>query len=112
MSSFDSKFDYLKLPLIDIQTTTNHFADENIVRRDSFGNEYKGQLHLNSRKLIDILARILDTNIRGLGIKEFQTEIMMLASLKHQNIVSIVGFCDENEEKIIICKFKAKGSLA
>ncbi|KAF5783835.1 putative protein kinase RLK-Pelle-LRR-I-1 family [Helianthus annuus] len=110
MSSFDSKFDYLKLPLIDIQTATNHFADENIVRRDEFGNEYKGQLLLSSGQLIDILARRLD--LRSFhGTKEFQTEIMMLATLKHQNLVSIVGFCDEDKEKIIINKYEAKGSL-
>ncbi|KAF5783838.1 putative protein kinase RLK-Pelle-CrRLK1L-1 family [Helianthus annuus] len=110
MSSFDSMFDYLKLSLIDVQNATNHFADENIVRRDGFGYEYKGQLLLSSGQLIDILARRLD-DIYEQGIKEFQTEIMMLASLKHQNVVSIVGFCNEDKEKIIINKYEARGSL-
>ncbi|KAM0065477.1 putative protein kinase RLK-Pelle-CrRLK1L-1 family [Helianthus debilis subsp. tardiflorus] len=36
---------------------------------------------------------------------------MMLSGLKHQNVVSFVGFCDENKEKILICKYEAKGSL-
>ncbi|KAJ0503077.1 putative protein kinase RLK-Pelle-CrRLK1L-1 family [Helianthus annuus] len=36
----------------------------------------------------------------------------MLHSLKHQNLVSIVGFCDENGEKIIVNKFEARLSLA
>ncbi|KAJ0503092.1 putative protein kinase RLK-Pelle-CrRLK1L-1 family [Helianthus annuus] len=110
MSSFGSKFDYLKLPLIDIQTATNHFADENIVGRDGFGYQYKGQLLLSSGQLIDILARRLDLR-SWQGTKEFQTEIMTLSSLNHQNIVSIVGFCEEGKEKIIINKYEAKGSL-
>ncbi|KAJ0735716.1 putative protein kinase RLK-Pelle-CrRLK1L-1 family [Helianthus annuus] len=110
MSSFEKKFDHLKIPLRDIQTATNHFADENIVGLDGFGKEYKGQLLLSSGRLIDILARRLDYKY-GQGIKEFQTEIMTLSSLNHPNIVSIVGFCNEGEEKIIITKFEAKGSL-
>ncbi|KAJ0735746.1 putative protein kinase RLK-Pelle-LRR-I-1 family [Helianthus annuus] len=110
MFSFQKKFDHLKIPLRDIQTATNHFADENKVRRDGFGKEYKGQLLLSSGQLIDILSRRLDGK-KGQGTKQFQTEIMMLASLKHPNVVSIVGFCEENSEKIIINKYGAKGSL-
>ncbi|MFS7989899.1 putative protein kinase RLK-Pelle-CrRLK1L-1 family [Helianthus anomalus] len=109
MSSFEKKFDHLKMSLRDIQSATKHFADENIVGQDGFGNEYKGQLLLSSGQLIDILARRLDTKIIGFGIEEFQKETMMLASLKHPNLVSIVGFCDE---KIIINKYQANGSLA
>ncbi|KAJ0735753.1 putative protein kinase RLK-Pelle-LRR-I-1 family [Helianthus annuus] len=112
MSSFNQQFDHLKIPLKDIQTATSNFADKNIVRRDGFGNEYKGQLLLSSGNLIDIIARRLDTSISGHGSEEFQTEIKMLHSLKHQNLVSIVGFCDENDEKIIVNKFEARLSLA
>ncbi|KAM0067400.1 putative protein kinase RLK-Pelle-CrRLK1L-1 family [Helianthus debilis subsp. tardiflorus] len=94
MSSFKKQVDHLEIPLRDIQTATNHFADENIVGRVRFGNQYMG----------------LDFNY-GQGTKEFQTEIMTLSSLSHQNIVSIVGFCHEDKEKIIIYEFKAKGNL-
>ncbi|KAK9068522.1 hypothetical protein SSX86_012636 [Deinandra increscens subsp. villosa] len=109
MSSFDLKFSHLKIPLIDIQTATNNFAKENIIGEEGFGSIYKAQL-LRSGKLIDIVARRLNEKY-GQGIKEFQTEIMMLSSLKHQNIVTVVGFCDENGEKIIINKFEPNGSL-
>ncbi|KAL8259763.1 hypothetical protein R6Q59_027716 [Mikania micrantha] len=111
MSSFDEKFNYRKIPLKNIQTATNNFADENIIGRDGFGNEYKGQLlDLKSGQLIDIVARRLDSRY-GQGIKQFQTEIMMLSSLKHQNLVFIVGYCDEEDEKIIVNKFEVNGRL-
>ncbi|KAL8259762.1 hypothetical protein R6Q59_027715 [Mikania micrantha] len=108
MSSFDNKFEYLKIPLRNIQIATNNFADENITWDGVFG-DYKGRL-LVCGKLIDIVARRLDPQF-GHGTKEFQTEIMMLSSLKHQNLVSIVGYCDEEDEKIIVNKFEANGCL-
>ncbi|KAM0008465.1 putative protein kinase RLK-Pelle-CrRLK1L-1 family [Helianthus debilis subsp. tardiflorus] len=111
-SSFNQQFDHLKIPLKDIQTATSNFADKNIVGRDGFRNEYKGQLLLCSGNFVDIVARRLDSTISGHGPEEFQTEIKMLHSLKHQNLVSIVGFCDENDEKIIVKKFEARLSLA
>uniref|UniRef100_A0A251TEI0 non-specific serine/threonine protein kinase n=1 Tax=Helianthus annuus TaxID=4232 RepID=A0A251TEI0_HELAN len=109
MSSFDNKFNHLKIPLIDIKTATNNFADENIIRQGRHRKIYKGQL-LRSEKLINIVALCFDSK-SWRGRKEFMTEIVMLCSLKHQNLASTVGFCEEDDEKIIISKFEANGSL-
>ncbi|GKC52991.1 kinase-like domain, phloem protein 2-like protein [Tanacetum coccineum] len=38
-------------------------------------------------------------------------EISMFTTLKHKNLASLVGFCDENGEKIIIIKLETKGSV-
>ncbi|XP_076938445.1 putative receptor-like protein kinase At2g39360, partial [Bidens hawaiensis] len=35
----------------------------------------------------------------------------MLSDLKHANLVSIIGFCDEQDEKIVITTYEAKGRL-
>nr|GEZ13335.1 protein kinase-like domain, phloem protein 2-like protein [Tanacetum cinerariifolium] len=43
--------------------------------------------------------------------QQFWMEISVLSSLKHKNLVSLVGFCDENDEKIIIIKFETNGCL-
>ncbi|PWA99805.1 protein kinase-like domain-containing protein [Artemisia annua] len=109
MSSSIQNLDHLKIPLKDILEATNHFSDENFIRQGGFGKIYKGQL-VRSGELIDIVARRLDEK-HGQGTKEFWTEISMLSSLKHENLVSIVGFCDEKNEKIVINKYEAKGSL-
>ncbi|MFS7917970.1 putative protein kinase RLK-Pelle-CrRLK1L-1 family [Helianthus anomalus] len=110
MSSFNQKFDHLKIPLVDIRTATNNFAEENVIGKGRFGRIYKGQ-PLKSRESIDIVARRLNVDMYGQGIKQFEKEITVLSSLKHRNLVSIIGFCDENDEKIIIYKYEAKGSL-
>ncbi|GKA60214.1 receptor-like protein kinase HERK 1 [Tanacetum coccineum] len=36
---------------------------------------------------------------------------MMLSRYRHKNLVSLVGFCDEDEEKIIVYEYEFNGSL-
>ncbi|GJU08284.1 kinase-like domain, phloem protein 2-like protein [Tanacetum coccineum] len=74
-----------------------------------FEKRYKGQLLL-SGELIDIAARRLN---KGRNDREhlFWMDISMLSSLTHKNLVSLVGFCDENDEKIIINRNETRGIL-
>ncbi|PWA84231.1 receptor-like tyrosine-protein kinase kin-15 [Artemisia annua] len=109
MSSPIQDLDYLIIPLKDILKATNHFSNKNFIRQGGFGKIYKGKL-LRSGELIDIVARRLDGKYDQ-GSKEFWTEVSMLSRLKHTNLVSLVGFCDEKNEKIVINKYEAKGSL-
>ncbi|KVH99815.1 Protein kinase, ATP binding site-containing protein, partial [Cynara cardunculus var. scolymus] len=107
---------HLQIPLQDIASATNNFAIENLVGKGEFGKFYKGQLILRSghESLINIVARRLDRSNGGRHeyIKDqFWTEISMLFRLKHQNLVSFVGFCDEDGEKIVITKYAVNGSL-
>ncbi|KAJ0511943.1 putative protein kinase RLK-Pelle-CrRLK1L-1 family [Helianthus annuus] len=105
-----AKFGHLQIPLEDVVKATNNFADDNIIGRGGLGHVYKGQLQ-RSGELIKISALRLDRKHGG-GVVEFWTEVSMLSDLKHPNIVSIVGFCDEKHEKIIVTTYEAKnGSL-
>ncbi|GKE70760.1 kinase-like domain-containing protein [Tanacetum coccineum] len=109
MSSPNNEFAHFKVPLENILFATNNFAEENILEEDDFGNHYKGQL-LWSGELIDITTRRFNKDLED---KEqlFWMEVSMLSTLKHKNLVSLVGFCDENDEKIIIYKLETRGTL-
>ncbi|XP_076894034.1 putative serine/threonine-protein kinase PBL28 [Bidens hawaiensis] len=104
-----TKLAHLQIPLEDILKATNNFHHGNIVGHGGLGPAYKGHL-LRSGELIKIAALRLDCR-QGEGDIEFWTEISVLSDLKHTNIVSIIGFCDEKDEKIIITRYEPKGSL-
>ncbi|GKA94184.1 kinase-like domain, phloem protein 2-like protein, partial [Tanacetum coccineum] len=110
MSLPSNEFAHLKIPLESIISATNNFDEENVISTSDIGKRYKGQLFLFG-ELIDITARRLNkerTNREQL----FWMEISMLSSLKHKNVVSLVGFCDEDDDKIIIIRNEtAKGML-
>ena len=52
----------------------------------------------------------LDSTL-GQGNSEFWKEITMLSVYRHKNIVSFLGFCDENDEKILVYEFASRESL-
>ncbi|PWA66487.1 Protein kinase, ATP binding site-containing protein [Artemisia annua] len=99
---------HLYIPLRVIESATNNFADE--TRKDGFANEYKGQI-LWPGELINIAARRLNKEWDG-GEQQFWNMIFMLCNLKHKNLVSLVGYCDDYGEKIIVNKYQTKGSLS
>nr|GEV93592.1 protein kinase-like domain, phloem protein 2-like protein [Tanacetum cinerariifolium] len=101
---------HLKIPLENITSATNNFADANIIRKFSFAKTYKGQL-LWSGELINISARKFDKEYKY-SDELFWTEVSMLSSLRHQNLISFVGYCDDNGEKIVISKHETRGKLS
>ncbi|KAM0036167.1 putative protein kinase RLK-Pelle-CrRLK1L-1 family [Helianthus debilis subsp. tardiflorus] len=102
-------FAHLQIPLDDIISGTDNFSDQNLIREGGFGRIYKGKLFL-SGETTDIVVRRLDPKY-GQGNKELLTGISILSSLKHPNLVTFIGFCDEKEEKIIINKYEVNSSL-
>ncbi|XP_071712369.1 receptor-like protein kinase HERK 1 [Rutidosis leptorrhynchoides] len=110
MASTITELAHFRIPLEEIINATNNFSEKNIVGRGGFGNVYRGNLK-RSGKWLKFSARRLDRRY-GQGDVEFMTEISMLSTLKHENIVSMIGFCDENGEKIIVNKSYKMGSLS
>ncbi|XP_076943184.1 uncharacterized protein LOC143613336 [Bidens hawaiensis] len=109
MASTMTKFAHLKIPLKDVVKATNNFNHDDIIGHGGFSTTYKGRL-LQSGKLMKIAAQRFDCkNVEG--ELDFLREISVLTDLKHTNLISIVGFCDEEDEKIIVTMYEANGSV-
>ncbi|KAM0070547.1 putative protein kinase RLK-Pelle-CrRLK1L-1 family [Helianthus debilis subsp. tardiflorus] len=109
MVEFLEEFRYLKIKLEDIEIATNKFDANNVIGSGGFGKVYIGEISHTKGRSMAAFKR-LDPRY-GQGIPEFWNEIMMLSRYEHQNIVSLLGFCDEVDEKILVYKYASHGSL-
>ncbi|XP_054787740.1 probable receptor-like protein kinase At5g24010 [Prosopis cineraria] len=96
----------LKVPFAEIQAATNNFDRSLIIGSGGFGMVYKGMLKDNVKVAVK----------RGMpgsrqGLPEFQTEIAVLSKIRHRHLVSLVGFCEENSEMILVYEYVEKGPL-
>ena len=58
----------------------------------------------------EIAVKRLSTRYRQ-GAEKFKNEVEVLAKLQHQNLVSLLGFCVQGEEKILVLEYISNRSL-
>ncbi|KAK9706483.1 hypothetical protein RND81_07G128700 [Saponaria officinalis] len=90
-----------------LRIATKDFSDENMLGEGGFGIVYKGTLK-NGQQLA---IKRLSGGTSGQGTKEFMTEARILAKLQHRNLVKLVGFCSERDEKLLVYEFMSNSSL-
>ncbi|KAM0020365.1 putative protein kinase RLK-Pelle-LRR-I-1 family [Helianthus debilis subsp. tardiflorus] len=98
-----------KMSLEDIKRATQNFHDDNLIGGGGFGKVYKGNLQ-DAEGIKTIVAKRLDTWF-GQGEQQFFSELQILLDYKHENVIGLIGYCDENDEKVLIYEYLSKGSL-
>ncbi|KAL5100901.1 hypothetical protein RYX36_005228 [Vicia faba] len=96
----------LQFKFVTIQAATNKFSKENQIGKGGFGVVYKGVLSDGQ----EIAVKKLSIN-SGQGSIEFQNEILLIAKLQHVNLVTLLGFCLEEREKMLIYDYVSNKSL-
>jgi serine/threonine protein kinase len=96
----------LKLSLLDLQFATENFDAKRIIGKGGFGNVYKGVL----KNGMTVAVKRSEPG-SGQGLPEFQAEIMVLSKIRHRHLVSLVGYCDERYEMILVYEYMEKGTL-
>ncbi|KAL1542006.1 non-specific serine/threonine protein kinase [Salvia divinorum] len=97
-----------RFSLSEIQSATKNFSEAYIIGKGGFGKVYKGLIDDGHEA---VAIKRLKPNARQ-GAREFRTEIETLIELRHVNIVSLIGYCNEHGEMIIVYEYMANGTLA
>ncbi|XP_024984560.1 cysteine-rich receptor-like protein kinase 5 [Cynara cardunculus var. scolymus] len=96
----------LQFELDAIEAATNNFSVDNKIGEGGFGAVYKGVLPDGREIAVKRLSKV-----SGQGALEFKNEVVLLAKLQHRNLVRLLGFCLEAEEKILIYEYVPNKSL-
>ncbi|ANM66571.1 cysteine-rich RLK (RECEPTOR-like protein kinase) 41 [Arabidopsis thaliana] len=96
----------LQLDFDTIRLATNDFSRDNQLGEGGFGAVYKGVLDYGE----EIAVKRLSMK-SGQGDNEFINEVSLVAKLQHRNLVRLLGFCLQGEERILIYEFFKNTSL-
>ncbi|KAF8030677.1 hypothetical protein BT93_E2954 [Corymbia citriodora subsp. variegata] len=92
--------------LATIQAATNNFSHRNKLGEGGFGAVFQGKLPNGQEIAVKKLSKS-----SGQGVGEFKNEVALVAKLQHRNLVQLLGFCLEGEEKLLVYEFVLNKSL-
>ncbi|KAJ6326341.1 hypothetical protein OIU78_013444 [Salix suchowensis] len=91
----------------ELAAATKNFRPECFLGEGGFGRVYKGRLESTGQV---VAVKQLDRN--GLqGNREFLVEVLMLSLLHHPNLVNLIGYCADGDQRLLVYEFMPLGSL-
>ncbi|XP_010415671.1 PREDICTED: probable LRR receptor-like serine/threonine-protein kinase At1g69990 [Camelina sativa] len=96
----------VKIKLVDLIVATNSFDPGNIVGTSRTGVSYKADLPDGSALEVKRLS-----NGWEVSEKQFRAEMSRLDQIRHPNLVPLLGFCVVEDERLLVYKHMANGTL-
>jgi serine/threonine protein kinase len=97
----------------EMQSSTKHFRPDQVLGEGGFGIVYKGVIDENVRpnyKKTQVAIKELDPE--GIqGDREWLAEVNYLGQLSHPNLVKLIGYCCDDDHRLLVYEYMASGSL-
>ncbi|OVA00620.1 Protein kinase domain [Macleaya cordata] len=90
----------------ELASATKNFKSSNLIGEGGFGRVYKGRLDTGQI----VAVKQLDQNSLQ-GNQEFIVEVLMLSLLHHPNLVNLIGYCTDGDQRLLVYEYMPMGSL-
>ncbi|XP_041012559.1 receptor-like cytoplasmic kinase 176 [Juglans microcarpa x Juglans regia] len=100
----------------ELKTATRNFRPDSVLGEGGFGCVFKGwideRLFTAAKPGTGMVIAAKRLNQEGFqGHQEWLAEINYLGQLHHPNLVKLVGYCLEDDHRLLVYEFMARGSL-
>ncbi|CAA0814218.1 Protein kinase superfamily protein [Striga hermonthica] len=99
--------------LQELKVITQNFSPSNFLGEGGFGPVHKGFIDDRFRpglKAQPVAVKLLDLD-GSQGHKEWLTEVIFLGQLRHAHLVKLIGYCCEEEHRLLVYEYMPRGSL-
>eukprot|EP00257_Ricinus_communis_P026367 XP_025013781.1 G-type lectin S-receptor-like serine/threonine-protein kinase At4g03230 [Ricinus communis] len=99
----------IDVPFFDLESisaATNKFSNANKLGQGGFGPVYKATYPGGEAIAVKRLS-----SCSGQGLEEFKNEVVLIAKLQHRNLVRLLGYCVEGNEKMLLYEYMPNKSL-
>ncbi|CAL1406813.1 unnamed protein product [Linum trigynum] len=99
----------IEVPFFELEailTATDNFSNANKLGQGGFGPVYKAKFPGGEEIAVKRLSRCSSQ-----GLTEFKNEVILIAKLQHRNLVKLLGYCVEGDEKILLYEYMPNKSL-
>ncbi|KAL6186890.1 hypothetical protein ACLB2K_043009 [Fragaria x ananassa] len=105
-----------KFAFDDLKLATRNFRPESLLGEGGFGCVFKGWIEENGTAPVKpgtgLTVAVKTLNHHGLqGHKEWLAEVNFLGDLVHPNLVKLIGYCIEDDQRLLVYEFMPRGSL-
>ncbi|KAK9755231.1 hypothetical protein RND81_01G011400 [Saponaria officinalis] len=100
----------------DLKNATRNFRPDSVLGEGGFGSVFKGWIdehsHAATKPGIGMVIAVKRLNTESFqGHREWLAEVNYLGQLYHPNLVRLVGYCLEDEHRLLVYEFMPRGSL-
>ncbi|KAK9272993.1 hypothetical protein L1049_003374 [Liquidambar formosana] len=105
-----------KFTFNELKSATRNFRPESLLGEGGFGCVFKGWINENGTAPVKpgtgLTVAVKTLNHDGLqGHKEWLAEVNFLGDLLHPNLVKLIGYCIEDDQRLLVYEFMPRGSL-
>ncbi|KAF9615205.1 hypothetical protein IFM89_022467 [Coptis chinensis] len=106
----------LQFSFQELKSATGNFRPDSILGEGGFGFVFKGWIEENSTAPakpgsgVTVAVKSLKPDALQ-GHREWVAEVDFLGQLHHPNLVKLIGYCNEDDQRLLVYEFMTRGSL-